>query len=114
MKSRGDAAEDLALDFLQGRGLTLVERNYRCKFGEIDLVLRDGLTLVFVEVRMRSPSGFVTAVESVTGDKQRKLIKTAEYFLTRHGGNPACRFDVVVLDQLRHSAIEWIPDAFGT
>ena len=69
MGHRGQHAEDLAAAFLQHHGLELLERNYRCRFGEIDLIARDGKTLVFVEVRMRSSASF--GGEDVTGLKIR-------------------------------------------
>jgi Holliday junction resolvase-like predicted endonuclease len=86
MKSAGVAAEDLALQFLESCGLTLITRNYRCRFGEIDLVLQDGDTTVFAEVRLRKSEDF--------------------------GG--AAGFDVIALGQLDRARVEWIKDAFGT
>lgn len=111
----GEAAEDRALRYLQARGLSAIVRNYRCKTGEIDLVMRDAAgTLVFVEVRARvarSAQRFGGAAASVTPAKQRRLIAAAEDFLAGHPGEaPACRFDVIAIDGTR---IEWMRDAFG-
>ncbi|GAA0817096.1 YraN family protein [Ralstonia mannitolilytica] len=111
----GDAGEDRALRYLQARGLSVVTRNYRCKAGEIDLVMRDAAgALVFVEVRARvarSTQRFGGAAASVTPAKQRRLIAAAEDFLAQQAQDvPACRFDVIAIDGTR---IEWMRDAFG-
>lgn len=94
----GSRAEDAALAYLQEQGLTLVERNYLCKGGEIDLIMQDGSMLVFVEVRKRSHTIFGGAAASVTPAKQRRLIKAAQHFLQRYRMPPACRFDVIAMD----------------
>ncbi|MBS1186430.1 MAG: YraN family protein [Burkholderiaceae bacterium] len=94
----GQAAEDEALAHLSQQGLTLVERNFRCKGGEIDLVMEDGATLVFVEVRQRSSMAFGGAAASVTPAKQARMIRAAQFFLLRYPAQPACRFDVVAID----------------
>lgn len=112
MKGKGPAAEDAAAVFLAGRGLKLVERNYRCRYGEIDLVLQDGLTLVFVEVRYRSNSSFGGAAESITASKRKKLLKAARHYMAAQGTFPACRFDAVLLDE-GTAGIEWVVNAFG-
>jgi len=112
-QASGRMAEDRALAYLQQRGLKLVERNFRCKGGEIDLVLAEagsGL-LVFVEVRQRNNQRYGGAAASVTRSKQAKLIIAAEVFLQRYAQPPACRFDVVAIDD---DAIEWIRQAFET
>ena len=71
--NRGAAAEALAAEFLQARGLTIVARNYRCRGGEIDLIASDGETLIFVEVRLRSDAAFGGAAESITTAKKKRL-----------------------------------------
>jgi putative endonuclease len=111
---RGNAAEDLALEFLRDQGMVLVARNVRYKSGEIDLVMRDGATLVFVEVRARSSADFGGALESIGATKQRRIIHAAQQFLQARGGQPpACRFDVVVLQGDAASAQpHWIRQAF--
>ncbi len=113
MNRSGAQAEALAAAFLSARGLTIGERNYRCRFGEIDLIARDGKTLVFVEVRLRGNARFGGAAESVTASKRKKLIAAAQHYMTSMPGAPACRFDVVALDRLDAANIEWIRNAFG-
>jgi putative endonuclease len=95
----GGEAEGDAARFLERHGLRLVARNYRTRFGEIDLIAMDGEVLVFVEVRMRSSGRFGGALESVTAGKQRRIASAAGHFLQRYPGEPRCRFDVVVLQE---------------
>ena len=116
-KSKGDAAEELALQHLQQAGLRLVTRNYRTPGrggGEIDLVLRDrDGTLVFAEVRARASSTHGGAAASVSALKQRRIVFAARHYLLRLTPLPPCRFDVVTVqgsgDALR---IEWLRAAF--
>jgi len=112
-RETGQAAEQRALDYLTSHGLRLIETNYRTRFGEIDLVLRDGDVLVFAEVRMRARSDFGGARASITASKQAKLIKTANQYLSQFMRPPACRFDAVLLGAAHDGAIEWIKDAFS-
>lgn len=112
MSGRGAAAEEAAAAFLAARGLELLERNYRCRFGEIDLVLRDGSVLVFVEVRFRATATFGGAAESITAAKRRKLLRTARHYMAEHRQFPACRFDAVLLNG-DIDRIEWVVNAFG-
>jgi putative endonuclease len=92
--------EQLALERLQRAGLKLVERNYRTRFGELDLVMRDGNTLVFVEVRYRHDPRFGGGAASVATGKRGKLVRAAQGFLQSHSALAAlpCRFDVVAFD----------------
>lgn len=108
-QAKGAEAEAQAARHLEARGLAVVERNFRVRGGEIDLVCRDGATTVFVEVRLRTRSDFGGAAASITAEKQRRLIMAARHWLARHGERP-CRFDAVLLDGER---IEWIRDAFA-
>jgi putative endonuclease len=111
-KQSGDAAEDRVLAYLAGRGLRLVERNYRTPHrggGEIDLVMRDGATLVFVEVRRRASRTFGGATASVGTAKQRRIVFAARHYLMRVAEPPPCRFDVVGVEGGR---IEWLKAAF--
>ncbi|NOX75433.1 MAG: YraN family protein [Gammaproteobacteria bacterium] len=111
----GKRAEDAACDFLRTKGLSLVERNYLCPRGEIDLIMRDARTTVFVEVRYRRSSRFGSGAESVDWRKQRKLLATAAHYLLLHpkAAKQACRFDVVSLSGSDgHAQLDWIPDAF--
>ena len=111
----GQAAEERALAYLEARGFTLVERNFRCRLGEIDLVMLHGTHLVFVEVRSRT-NRFVSAAESVNFRKQQKLARTAGFFLLRRPAfqHHPVRFDVVALDgpSPDRYAIQWLRDAF--
>ncbi|MGB8855122.1 MAG: YraN family protein [Burkholderiales bacterium] len=109
----GAAAEDLAADYLVRHKLKIVERNYRCRHGEIDLIGKDGTTLVFVEVRLRSPGNFGGAAASITPAKQQKILATARHYLSGQAALPPCRFDVLLLDGLTADKIEWIKNAFG-
>ena len=111
---KGTYAELLARKYLEKNGLKLLEQNYQCKAGEIDLIMRHGSELVFVEVRYRQKDAFGQAAESVVISKQRKIIRTAEhYLLSRYTRYPACRFDVIsITGQAARDNIQWIPDAF--
>jgi putative endonuclease len=109
----GRSAERLAAAFLERQGLKLLAHNYRCRFGEVDLVLRDGNTLVFAEVRLRSSTAFGGAGASVTLAKQRKIVKAAQHYLGGRGDAMPCRFDAVLLNDLRGVEVEWIKNAFG-
>jgi putative endonuclease len=112
MTRPGASAEDAAARFLENQGLKVLERNYRCRFGEIDLVAKDGKILVFVEVRFRSGTSFGGAIESITPAKRGKLLKAARHYMAAHNAFPACRIDAVLLiGDTDH--IEWIRDAFG-
>ena len=110
-QQRGQAAENQACEYLQKKGLRLIERNYRCRQGEIDLVMSDADTIVFIEVRYRSNPAFGSAAESVDRRKQSKLIVTATHYLQQapcHAQRPA-RFDVI---SMSGNSLEWIRDAF--
>jgi putative endonuclease len=107
-QAKGAAAEDLAARHLAQRGLRLVERNFRVRGGEIDLICRDGPSVVFVEVRQRRRADYGGAGASITAAKQAKVIVAARHWLARHGEAP-CRFDCVLIDANR---IEWLRDAF--
>ena len=105
----GRAAEDAAAVFLRAKGMVVVERNFRVKVGEIDLVARDRDEIVFVEVRARASAAFGGAAASVGGAKRRKLIKAARVWLQTRAYSGPCRFDVVAVDAGR---AEHIPSAF--
>lgn len=111
----GQRAEETACQYLEQRGLRLVERNYRGPRGEIDIIMRDRQTTVFVEVRLRSNRRFGSGAESVDRRKQDKLLATAALYLQQHpqAAKTACRFDVVSLcDEGGQGDVEWIADAF--
>lgn len=107
----GLQAEARAESYLAKSGLRLVERNFLCKLGEIDLIMRDGATLVFVEVRFRKNARFGSALETVNINKQRKIVSAAQFYLRTHRTvtNPAVRFDVV---GITGDDIQWVPSAF--
>jgi putative endonuclease len=97
-RDRGLEAEAAAARLLESKGLAIVARNYRTRFGEVDLVAREGATLVFVEVRSRSSRAFGGAAASIDARKQARLVAAARHYLARLGAEPACRFDVVTWD----------------
>ena len=107
----GASAEALAATFLTRQGLRVLERNWRVRGGEIDLICVDRDCLVFVEVRLRRHGGFGGAGASITSAKQRRLILAARLYLAGKREQP-CRFDAVLLDGLEIANIEWIKNAF--
>ena len=94
----GYSAEDEAARFLIDHGLAILARNYRTRFGEIDLVARDGETLVFVEVRARASDEYGGAASSITAGKRRRIASAARHYLSGLRREPPCRFDVITLD----------------
>lgn len=112
---KGEAAEQLAADILQQQGFRLVQRNFSCKAGEIDLIMQDQQHLVFVEVRFRKNHLYGGAAASITPAKQLKIRRAAQFYMTRLNHQPPCRFDVMAmtLDSKGHIICEnWIPNAF--
>lgn len=114
---KGSFYEDIAKDFLQKRGLTLLSRNFRHRQGEIDLIMRHGGTVVFVEVRYRKQDSHGSAEESITYRKQKSIISTANYFLMKNKlWDTPCRFDVLTIKPsnkvLQSHEINWIMAAF--
>lgn len=110
-RALGDRFEGAALSFLQARGLRLVQANFLCRHGEIDLVMREGEVVVFVEVRYRRGAAFGGALASVTAAKRRRIVSAAHIWLA---GRPLdarrpCRFDVVGFEGER---VEWVRGAF--
>jgi putative endonuclease len=111
----GRQAEQQALHFLTGSGLKFLGKNFRAAHGEIDLILQDGDTIVFVEVRARTNPGYMDAVESIDSRKVNSIIQASRLYLHKHGisDSALCRFDVVTLTgKLRTPKIEWIKNAF--
>jgi putative endonuclease len=102
----GASAEALAGRFLESQGLTIVARNFRIRRGEIDLIARDGATLVFVEVRFRRSQSHGGAAESITAAKRARLVAAAQAFLLRQHGDPPCRFDAILLDSLDPARVD--------
>ncbi len=110
MNPRGEQAEALAADFLRGEGLRITTRNYRSRYGEIDLIAREGTTVVFVEVRSRASEAYGGAAASITAAKREKLLKTARHYLAGITPLPPCRFDAVLVTG-EPPRIEWIRNA---
>lgn len=112
----GSRWEHKALEHLLAHGLECIAENYRCRLGEIDLIMRDRDCLVFVEVRYRRNSRFATAAESVDGMKQRKLIRAAAVYLAGHPhfSTMPVRFDVIAVDAAAagECTLQWLRDAF--
>ena len=111
--TKGFAFEEIAKNYLIDKGLKYKSSNYRCKIGEIDLIMHDGVYLVFVEVRARNSSKYGNALESITLTKQTKIRNTADYYLLvnkLHEKYPV-RFDVVSI-QGNQPEIQWIKNAF--
>lgn len=118
----GKHYEQIALNYLLDRGLKKKQLNFRCRFGEIDLIMSDARELVFVEVRYRRQTAYGGAAASVTLAKQRKLIRTAHCYLQRHHHTKQCRFDVLDICGTGFTAknsksppyrINWIKNAFS-
>ena len=109
---KGDDKERLAEAHLVAHGFILIERNFLCKGGEIDLIMKDQEYLVFIEVRYRASNEFGGALGSITAGKQRKLRRAAEFYLLQQFGNtpPPCRFDVIAIEG--QNELEWIKNAF--
>ena len=115
-RDKGAHYEYLALRHLKSKGLKLVEKNFHCRLGEIDLILRDENCLVFVEVRYRSSNKFASAAHSVDARKQAKIARSAAMFLGRNRrfGDCRVRFDVIAFDSTDsdQGTLQWIRDAF--
>jgi putative endonuclease len=112
MNLEGQRAEDLCAELLRKAGLRIVARNWRCRLGEIDLVAEESGTLVFAEVRLRRDARYGGAAESVTAAKRARLVAAARLYLAGRAAAP-CRFDVLLLDALVPSRVQWIRNAFG-
>ena len=115
MRIWGDYWEGVALSYLKQKGLKKINRNFNCKVGEVDIIMKNNDILIFVEVKYRKNDNWVSAVESVTKSKQRKIIKAAQMFLLQNQKykNWNCRFDVVSIQGDKHNPeINWIEHAF--
>ena len=112
----GKDAEQQALEHLQRQGLRLLAQNWLCKRGELDLVMLDGDTVVFVEVRYRKHAQWGGALASIDGRKRQKLILAAQFFLQKEHrwANSPCRFDVVAIESSPHgtAGLNWLRNAF--
>lgn len=113
-KDLGQIAELLACAYLEKNGLTLIKQNFRCRLGEIDLIMADKEELVFIEVRYRQNNVYGGAIDSIDKRKCQKLIKTAYFYLQQnmHRDEKPCRFDVMIIYSIQAKRLEWIRDAF--
>jgi putative endonuclease len=107
---RGEATEQLACEYLQAKGLQLLQKNYRLKMGEIDLIMRDGQTIVFIEVRYRKTTSYGGALQSIDSRKQARIIRTAQHYLQYRAPEAQARFDVIAIEG--NNGIQWIKNAF--
>lgn len=107
----GEDKERLAAAFLTARGLRLIARNHRCRYGELDLIMADGGALVFVEVRYRADSRFGRPEQTVDTNKQRRLMAAAQHYLQTHPSTLPCRFDVIAIGA--GDRIQWFQNAFS-
>lgn len=109
--ARGAEAETRALRYLEDQGLRLIDRNWRCKAGELDLVLQDGVTTVIAEVRSRARGDFGAAIETIGWRKRQRIERATRLWLMRHPQHAErpLRFDVVTLDG---ATVEWTREAF--
>ena len=120
-REQGQYTEELACQYLENKGFKLIEKNFNCRLGEIDLIMKDNDSLVFVEVRYRRSNNFGSGAESVTANKQSKLIKTASLYLQQHDkyNKYPARFDIVSItgiietNDMNNIDFDWIENAFG-
>ena len=114
MNKLGQLYEQLALVYLQQQGLQLIQQNFQCKAGEIDLVMRDHDCLVFVEVKYRASSAFGGALAAVTQAKQQKLLRASRWYLQQHNATTsACRLDVLAIEGQPPYQYNWIKNAIS-
>lgn len=108
----GKEAEERALSYLQQQGLQLLSRNFRCKMGEIDLIMQHHEVLVFIEVKYRHTDQYGGALMSLSARQQQRIIKAASFYLMRYAPHAQARFDVIALEG-EHD-LQWLPNAFTT
>lgn len=111
----GRQAESYALDYLREQQLSLVARNWTCRYGELDLIMTDRATLVFIEVRYKRHLGFMSPIESINRAKQQKIIRAATAFIQQQAEwqQHPCRFDVIGVTGAMHNlSYDWIQNAF--
>lgn len=107
---RGENAEEQAHVYLLNKGLKSVHRNYRCKQGELDIIMTDQNSLVIIEVKFRKTDKYGSALESVTRTKQSRIIAATHHYLSTHPTDCPIRFDVIAISG--DSKIEWVQNAF--
>lgn len=108
----GKQAEQQALTYLQQQGLILLERNFRCKVGELDLIMQQDVVVAFIEVKYRHTAEYGGALMSLSARQQQRIIKAASYYLMRYAPHAQARFDVIAIDG--DSDLQWLPNAFTT
>lgn len=112
----GKQSEQLAAAYLVQNGLTIVESNFHCRFGEIDIIAKDAEVIIFVEVKYRNDISYGGAISAISPSKQKKIKKSARIYLQQHAlneYNTACRFDVIAMQgQLNAPDITWLTNAF--
>lgn len=115
-RNKGRDAEDACCDYLIKQGLSLIEKNFHCRHGEIDLIMKDGKSIIFIEVRYRKNNHYGGALESITPAKQKKVKTTAETYIQVKSISNAVRIDVVAMSQNRQEptsySFDWIKNAF--
>ncbi len=112
-QKRGNQAEDKALSYLTNKGYKLLQRNFTTKAGEVDLIMQDGESLVFIEVRYRKNADFGGAAASITHKKQQRIIKAALAYQQKHAPQSSMRFDVVAIEGI-DDTLNHIINAFGS
>lgn len=110
--NQGEKSEQQACAYLLKQGLQLVEKNFHSRYGEIDIIMTEGDTLVIIEVRFRKSNKYGGAIESISQKKQSRIIATTQYYLSTHKVNSAIRFDVITMSN--NSDLHWIKNAFQT
>jgi putative endonuclease len=115
-KELGNIGENIATEHLLALNFKILERNFRCRMGEIDIIAKKGGDLYFVEVKTRRSRKFGSPLESVTLNKQRQIVKIAKYFLMRFKKPVSCHFSTIgiILDEVAGPLVEFLPDAFQT
>lgn len=108
----GESAEELVYRYLITQGLKPVARNFHCRQGELDLIMKDGDTLAVIEVRYRKSDKYGSALESVTAQKQSRIIAATQFYLAQHKSSCPIRFDVVAVSG--DTSVNWIKNAFLT
>ncbi len=109
----GQYYEEVAVKYLKNQGLERIEANFNCRYGELDIIMADADVVVFVEVKYRRSKGFGGAIAAVSRAKQRKLVKTAQYYMQCHQlSNKPARFDVIAINGDGDDNIQWIKNAF--
>ena len=115
-RETGQTTEQFAATYLAQNGLELVTRNFHCKLGELDLIMKDNDTLVFIEVKYRRSNNFGGAISAITTTKQQKIHKTASFYLQKCGLNEyttPCRFDVIALQgNIKAPQVSWLKNVF--